>query len=167
MMGRLEDRWERRASTYRDGRESLTIQSAVMVLTTPQAVWEFLDAPGSKVLLDSKHLKTFPVPGTPAEGPGHQFCTLRLRDGEALTAAVHEIVEHTPPHRSVTKLLNGDAPYIERLTLAEVPGGCSLSLNVGTRIPAGSLTRVGPKMQENLDEYLAKVKALIERPTKG
>lgn len=161
-MARVGDRWDRRMDTHRDGREPITVQSAAMVLATPQAVWDFLQSPGSGVLLDSKHLRTFPVPGTPEEGVGHQFCKFRLRDGDGLSVSVYENVEYDPPHRIVRKLLNFTTPYIEGLTLAEVPGGCSLLTSVGMRIAAGSASRVGPEIQRNLDEQVAKIKGLVE-----
>lgn len=160
-MGRIEDRWDRRADTYRDGREPFTAQAAAMIRATPQEVWDFLDAPGSRVLLDPKHLKTFPVPGTPDRGVGHQFCTLRLREGDWLTATVYEVIEHEPPRRGVRRLLNATAPYVESIVTAEVPGGCSLALNVGTRIPVGD-RRSGQAIQTSLNECVAKVKTFVE-----
>lgn len=164
-MARVGDRWDRRMDTYRDGREPITVQSAGMVLATPQAVWDFIESPGSGVLLDSKHLKTFPVPGTPEEGVGHQFCKFRLREGDGLDVSVYENVEYDPPYRMVQKLLNFPSPLIEQLTLAEVPGGCSLLVSVSTRIAAGSASRVRPEIQRNLDEQVAKIKGPVEGST--
>lgn len=161
-MGRLEGRWDRRQDGYLDGREPFTAQSAVMILAEPQRVWDFLHAPGSGVLLDHRHIRTFPVPETPPEGIGHQYCTFTLSELGTLAVTVSEVVEFDPPLRYVRKLLNSDVPLVEAHTLADVPGGSSYAVSLGLRVPAGTSRRMAADIASDLDEYTSKVKALVE-----
>jgi hypothetical protein len=166
-MTRIGERWERRADGIRDGREPFAAQAAAMIRSEPQAVWDFLEAPGSAVLLDPQHQRSFHVPGTPEYGVGSQTCTIRLRDSGVHQVLLSEVVEYDPPFRSLCKLLNTYAPLLERHTLAEIPGGCSLAVNIGMRIPLGSADQVGAQVRSQLQEYVAKVKALVEAGPAG
>lgn len=148
--------------TNRDGREPFTAQASILLISEPQTVWDWLDAPGARVLLDERHLKSFHVPGTPEVGAGHQLCSFRLSESGSLDVTVYETVEESEPFRSVNKILNTDVPYLEGLTLAVVPGGCSLALTLATRIPAGSARTVGKQLQAHLEEHARKIKALVE-----
>lgn len=161
-MTRLGDRWDRRMDTYRDGREPFTAQSAAMIRSTPQAVWDLLDAPGVAILLDNRHQRTFHVPGTPEDGVGRQSCNFRLSEDGVLEVTVSEVIEHDPPFRSVRRILNTEVPIVEGTTLAEIPGGCSFAVSIGLRILAGTRHAVAPQVQAQLDEYVEKVKALAE-----
>ena len=166
-MGHLEDRWDRRQDSYRDGREPFTAQGAVMIAAQPQTVWDFLHSPGTGVLLDHRFIKRFPVPGTPAEGVGHQYCTFSMGDQGALAVTVSEVVEYDPPRRYLRKIINADVPILEAHTIAEVPGGCSYAVSFGLRIPSGTSRSVGLEIQRDLEEHAAKVKAFVESGAKG
>lgn len=162
LMGRLEHRWARRQEAMIDGREPFTAQAAVMILTSPQTVWDFLGAPGAGVLLDHRFVKSFPVPGTPAEGVDHQYCNLLHDDDGTLQVILSEIVEFEPPRHVVRKIVNTPIPILESHTIDEVPGGCSYAVRLGLRIPVGTRGQVAVEVQRDLNESAAKLKALIE-----
>ena len=161
-MGRLEQRWVRRQEAMVDGREPFTAQAAVLILASPQVVWDFLGAPGAGVLLDHRFVKSFPVPGTPAEGVGHQYCNMFHDDGGTLQVVLSEIVEFAPPRHVVRKIVNTPVPILESHTIDEVPGGCSYAVRLGLRIPVGTRGQVAAEVQGDLEESAAKLKALIE-----
>lgn len=161
-MSRLGERWDRRADSLRDGREPFTARSATMILRSSEAVWSTLDAPGIEVLLDRNHLKTFPVPGTPESGVGHQTCTFTLGEKDLIKVTVAEVIEYDPPTRVRHKIVNSLVPMIDEQTIAEVPGGCSYAVSLGTRIPIGSGSTIGRQLQASLDDHVAKVKELVE-----
>ena len=161
-MTRLGDRWDRRSDSLRDGREGFTAQSAILILRKPQAVWDCLHAPGIDVLLHGGHLKTFHVPGTPESGPGQQTCMFIRGTNEVLEVTVSEIIDYDPPARVTRKIVNSQVPMAEVQTIAELPGGCSFAVSLGTRIPIGSAAQAGRRLQGQLDEYVARVKAIVE-----
>ena len=145
-----------------DGREPFTAQAAVLILASPQVVWDFLGAPGAGVLLDYRFVKSFPVPGTPAEGVGHQYCNMFHDDGGTLQVVLSEIVEFAPPRHVVRKIVNTPVPILESHTIDEVPGGCSYAVRLGLRIPVGTRGQVAAEVQGDLEESAAKLKALVE-----
>ena len=162
LMSRLGERWDRRADSYRDGREAFTAQSATLILKQPHEVWAFLDSPGAGVLLHQRHERTFHVPGTPETGTGHQSCTFIMGENGVLEVTVSEVIEYDPPRRVTSKIVNSQIPMVEAQTIAEVPGGCSFAVSLGTRIPAGSAPKVGRQLQAYLDAFVTKVKTLVE-----
>lgn len=161
-MTRLADRWDRRSESLRDGREGFTAQSATLILRKPQAVWDCLNSPGIDVLLHRGHLKTFHVPGTPETGLGKQTCMFIRGTSEVVDVTVSEIIDYEPPRRVSSKIVNSQVPMVEVQTIAELPGGCSFAVSLGTRIPIGSAAQAGRRLQGHIDEYVARVKAIVE-----
>lgn len=85
-----------------------------------------------------------------------------MSDNGVLEVTVSEVIEYDPPHRVSSKIVNSQVPMVEVQTIGEVPGGCSFAVSLGTRIPLGSAPKVGRQLQAYLDEYVTKVKTLVE-----
>lgn len=117
-----------------------TAQAVVPVAAPPQGVWDCQNAPGAGVLLDHRHIRSFPVPGTPLEGVGHQYCTVSRHDGGYVVVTMSEIVEYDPPHRVARKVVNSATPILEAHTIGAIPGGCSYAVRLGPADPRGQRT---------------------------
>lgn len=161
-MSRLNQRWTQRQEAFSDCREPFTAQATLQVAASPQAVWDFLNAPGVGVLFDHRHVRSFPVPGTPPEGVGHQYCAVSRHEGGHLAVTMSEIVEYDPPRHVVRRIVNSPVPILESHTIGEIPGGSTYTVRLGLHIPAGTARRFGRDARSELDEFAAKVKALAE-----
>lgn len=148
-MDRLGQRWDRRQQTYRDGREPFTAHTSIDIAAQPQVVWDFLKAPGVGVLLDHRHLKTFPVPNTPDADVGHQYCSISRTATEALAVTLWEIVEWQAPHRLVEKVLSTAVPILEATTITATDQGCQYAVSIGLRIVAGRTKTADPKFRRS------------------
>jgi len=160
-MGRLEQRWNRRQDAQRGGSEPFSVQSTVEISKPAQEVWDFVTSPHAAVLLDHKHISSFPVPGTP-DGVGQQNCSLDREENGRITATVTEIIEYEPPHRYVTKLLTGPTEAFAMMTVDPTPTGCTYTASGGTRIAYGTAGKVAPVAQRAIDELTAKVRSIVE-----
>ncbi len=158
---RLEQRWNRRQDAERGGSEPFSVQSTVEISQPAQEVWDFVTSPYAAVLLDHKHISSFPVPGTP-DGVGQQNCSLGREDNGRITATVTEITEYEPPHRYVTKLLTGPTEAFAMMTVDPTPTGCTYTVSGGSRIAYGTAGKVAPVAQRAIDELTAKVRSIVE-----
>jgi len=160
-MGRLEQRWNRRQDAQRGGSEPFSVQSTVEISKPAQEVWDFVTSPYAAVLLDHKHISSFPVPGTP-DGVGQQNCSLAREENGRITATVTEIIEYEPPHRYVSKLLTGPTEAFAMMTVDPTPTGCTYTVSGGSRIAYGTAGKVAPVAQRAIDELTAKVRSIVE-----
>lgn len=160
-MGRLEQRWNRRQDAQRGGSEPFSVQSTVEISKPAQEVWDFVTSPHAAVLLDHKHITSFPVPGTP-DGVGQQNCSLGREENGRITATVTEIIEYEPPHRYVTKLLTGPTEAVAMMTVDPTPTGCTYTVSGGTRIAYRTAGKFAPVAQQAIDELTAKVRSIVE-----
>jgi len=160
-MGRLEQRWTRRQDAQRGGSEPFSVQSTVEISKPAQEVWDFVTSPYAAVLLDHKHISSFPVPGTP-DGVGQQNCSLAREENGRITATVTEIIEYEPPHRYVSKLLTGPTEAFAMMTVDPTPTGCTYTVSGGSRIAYGTAGKVAPVAQRAIDELTAKVRSIVE-----
>jgi len=160
-MGRLEQRWTRRQDAQRGGSEPFSVQSTVEISKPAQEVWDFVTSPYAAVLLDHKHISSFPVPGTP-DGVGQQNCSLAREENGRITATVTEIIEYEPPHRYVTKLLTGPTEAFAMMAVDPTPTGCTYTVSGGSQIAYGTAGKVAPVAQRAIDELTAKVRSIVE-----
>jgi len=98
-----------------------------MILASPQALWDFPGHPGRAGSSDHRFEKSFQVPGTPAEGVGHQSCNMLHDAGGTLQVVLAEIVEFEPPYHVVRKIVNTSAPSLKVTPSMRYPA------DVGTR----------------------------------
>jgi uncharacterized protein YndB with AHSA1/START domain len=158
---RLEQRWDRRQDTWRDGLEQFTVQSTVEIAKPVQEVWDLVTSQQVAVLLDDRHVRSFAVPGTP-QGLGHQYCSLHREANGRMTATVSEIVECEPPHRFVAKTLTGTRETLKRVVVQPTPTGCTYTVSIDMRISHGTSSKVAPAAQRAIEAITAKVRSIVE-----
>ena len=158
---RLEQRWDRRQDTWRDGLEQFTVQATVEIAKPAQEVWDLVTSPHAAALLDQHHVRSFAVPGTPEE-LGHQYCSLRREDSGRMTATVSEVVECEPPHRFVARTLTGTRESLKTVVVNPTPTGCTYTVSIDMRISHGTSRRVAPAAQRAIEAATAKVRSIVE-----
>lgn len=156
-MQRLESRWDARQV----GLESLTVSTSTSVRASRQAVWEFLTAVGSSMLIDPGVVKTFRVPDTPVDAVGAQHCTIMEIDGR-WSAQISEIVAIEQASRIVSRWLTTPTETVTTWTLEPKGAMTQLTYQIGLRIGLGTRKKLEPLIRKQADEALRRIRAAVQ-----
>lgn len=157
-MQRLGDRWDERY----EGLELVIAQSSIEIDADAQAIWDFILAPESALLVIDGVVKTFRVPKTPIAQPGEQVCIVTEQQ-DRLHVDVKEIVALTPLESLVSRWRTGPRELVEKTTIsADGHSRTSLTTQLAIRVELGSARQARPNLETHLDQMLRRLRAAVE-----
>ena len=137
----------------------VAFESSVLIMAS---VADVVSDPGSNAHIADSFVKTFPVPGTPAQGVGHQYCNLYLDENGNTIVLLSEIEEFDPPRRLTRRILNAGNDFVRQLTIEEVGEGTLYTIRTQLAVRAVTSHILKKKFEDDVDRTLAKVKAQVE-----
>lgn len=158
---RLGRRWDSRREAASKV-ERHVFEASVVIAADVETVWEFVTEPASNSELEQGFVKTFPVPGTPTFGVGHQYCNVHEDEAGNQMVLLTETEEVERPRHLKRRILNSGTDLVRVLTLEKVDAGCLYTARTETMAPTADVEIARHLVEGKMRQTLMKVKQVIE-----